>query len=111
MSLQHHLRVELERPHTMLFLVHTPPRSHPLARLFHSIVEPNRWLSFFKYKRFRRRRGGWDGSNVTVLSPDIFECGCSICQILVDASFAGPRRTMILCLHHGDRLCAFSFIF
>lgn len=111
LSLQHHLRVELERPHTMLFLVHTPPSSHPFACLFHSIVEPNRWLSLFKYKRFRRWRVGWDGSNVPVLSPDIFECGCSICQILVAASFAAPRRTMILCLHHWDRLCALSFIF
>lgn len=109
--LQHHLRVEPERPHAVLFWVHTLPSSHPSVHHLHSIVEPNRWLSLLNSKRSERWRGAWDESNVTVLSLDIFKCGCSICQILAAASFAVPRRTMILCLHHGHRLCAFSCIF
>lgn len=61
--------------------------------------------------RFERLRGSWDESNVTILSPDIFKCGYSICQILVDSKFAGPRRTMILCLLHGDRRYVLFFFF
>lgn len=44
-----------------------------------------------------------DERNVTVLSLDIFKCECSICQNPVGPNFTQPRRTMILCLLHGDR--------
>lgn len=111
LCLQHHLRAELERPHTVLFLVHTPPSIHASAHLSNSIVEPNRWLPLLTYKRFKRWRGGWDGSNVTVLSLDIFKCGCSICQSLAAPSFLRPGELQFCVCTMGTDCVLFLIFF